>query len=126
MSITVNGLGDALQAAQSRSQVRNLTEEYVYTALAKVQDELDTYLFKKDQAGIKVMITVYTKVANSYNGVPHSSFVLLEKGTRVWKLDKVYRDRGVEYDVEILNLDKYKEAIFNKVSKNIKRMYMED
>lgn len=115
----INGLDEALNTAQKRTKARNLTNQLVYEKLSEVQDELDIYLFRKDQTGIRVLITVYTSVASSYNGIPFSTFVILERGKTVWKLIEVYREKGIKADAKILNIDKFNEQICSKVSINL-------
>lgn len=115
----INGLDEALTTAQKRTKARNLTNQLVYEKLCEVQDELDVYLFRKDQTGIRVLITVYTSVASSYNGIPFSTFVILERGKTVWKLIEVYREKGIKADAKILNIDKFNEQICSKVSNNL-------
>lgn len=118
----INKLDEKLLAAQKGAKVRLLTHDTVWEKLSEVQDELDVYLYKKDQVGIRVLITVYTRVASSYNGIPLSTFVVLERGKTVWKLIDVYRERGIEADAKILNIDKFSDKVMNKVTKNLDKI----
>ncbi|EJE4192503.1 hypothetical protein M3904_003186 [Vibrio parahaemolyticus] len=118
----INKLDEKLLAAQKGAKVRLLNHDTVWEKLSEVQDELDVYLYKKDQVGIRVLITVYTRVASSYNGIPLSTFVVLERGKTVWKLIDVYRERGIEADAKILNIDKFSDKVMNKVTKNLDKI----
>ncbi|MDV2372647.1 hypothetical protein Q5N47_15680 [Vibrio cholerae] len=125
-SIKIKGLDEALKSVQKSSRARELTSESVYKILNEVQQTLDTYLFKKDQVGIQVLVTVYTKVAGSYQGIPHSTFVEVERGKTVWKLNNVYRAIGIAADAKILNLEKFANQIYCKAEKKLNRLVYPD
>ncbi len=124
-SMKINALEESLNIIQKRSRVRHLTKERVYEKLSEVEDILDNYLFKKDRVGLRVLITVFTKVPGSYNGIPMSTFVILERGTKVWKLVEVYRDKGIATDAKILNFDKFTDKICYKARANLERIITE-
>ncbi|TOI72822.1 hypothetical protein, partial [Vibrio parahaemolyticus] len=118
-SIKINGLDKALELVQKRTSARELTSEGVYKILNEVQETLDTYLFKKDQVGIRILITVYTRVASSYSGIPYATFVEVERGKTVWKLINVYRDKGIAADAKILNSEIFADQIYCKAEKEL-------
>ncbi|EGQ7971047.1 hypothetical protein HRO20_003703 [Vibrio cholerae] len=125
-SIKIKGLDEALKSVQKSSRARELTSESVYKILNEVQQTLDTYLFKKDQVGIQVLVTVYTKVAGSYQGIPYSTFVEVERGKTVWKLNNVYRAIGIAADAKILNSEKFANQIYCKAEKKLNRLVYPD
>ncbi|MFY3327276.1 hypothetical protein ACOSZP_15375 [Vibrio fluvialis] len=125
-SIKINGLDKALKSVQKRTSARELTSEGVYKILNEVQQTLDTYLLKKDQVGIQVLITVYTAVAGSYRGIPHATFVEVERGKTVWKLINVYRDKGIAVDAKILNSEIFADQIYCKAEKELNRLVYRD
>lgn len=118
----INNLEESLAEAQSRARVRKLTLVNTYAKLNELQSSLDKILYKKDQRGIEATITVYTNVASSYNGVPEATFVRLARNTKGWKLQDVYRSKGIPADIEIHNLDKYKDQIAYKVTRDMQRI----
>ncbi|EMI4516462.1 TPA: hypothetical protein ACN33E_003350 [Vibrio parahaemolyticus] len=125
-SIKINGLDKALGSVQKRTSARELTSESVYKILNEVQETLDTYLFKKDQVGIRILITVYTRVASSYSGIPYATFVEVERGKTVWKLINVYRDKGIAADAKILNSEIFADQIYCKAEKELNRLVYRD
>ncbi|MEF2522779.1 hypothetical protein V4D10_10330 [Vibrio mimicus] len=125
-SIKIKGLDEALKSVQKSSRARELTSEGVYKILNEVQQTLDTYLFKKDQVGIQVLVTVYTKVASSYRGIPHATFVEVERGKTVWKLINVYRGEAIAADAKILNTQKFTDQIYCKAEKKLNRLVYPD
>ncbi|HAS6363453.1 hypothetical protein [Vibrio vulnificus] len=125
-SIKIKGLDEALKSEQKSSRARELTSEGVYKILNEVQQTLDTYLFKKDQVGIQVLVTVYTKVANSYKGIPYATFVKVERGKTVWKLINVYRGEAIAADAKILNTQKFTDQIYCKAEKKLNRLVYPD
>ncbi|EGQ8730618.1 TPA: hypothetical protein ACGSUT_003741 [Vibrio parahaemolyticus] len=125
-SIKIKGLDEALKSVQKSSRARELTSEGVYTILNEVQQTLDTYLFKKDQVGIQVLVTVYTKVAGSYRGIPYATFVEVERGKTVWKLINVYRGEAIATDAKILNTQKFTDQIYCKAEKELNRLVYRD
>lgn len=114
-AIKIKGLEKALEQAQIRASARTLTASKVYDNLNDVQAELDQILYKKDQVGIKVCITVYANVAASYQGIPQSTLVELERGKTVWKLLNVSRDRGIPADARVHNIKAFKDQIAEKL-----------
>lgn len=125
-SIKIKGLDEALKSEQKSSRARELTSEGVYKILNEVQQTLDTYLFKKDQVGIQVLVTVYTKVAGSYKGIPYATFVEVERGKTVWKLINVYRGEAIATDAKILNTQKFTDQIYYKAEKKLNRLVYPD
>lgn len=124
-TIKINGLEKALDKIQKNSKVRTLSCEDVFKKLEALQKELNIRLFKKDQVGLQVRITVYTKVASCYQGMPQATFVTLEKGRTVWKLVDVERSNGIPANAEVLNIDKFQEQVMAKVISDLSRMYVE-
>lgn len=124
-TIKIKGLEKALEQAQIRASVRTLTTNEVYDNLNYVQTELDQILYKKDQVGIKVCITVETEVAASYQGIPQSTLVELERGKTVWKLLSVSRDRGIPADARIHNIKEFKEQIAEKLHDRMQRILID-
>ncbi|MFC1234411.1 hypothetical protein [Vibrio sp. F74] len=122
----IRNLEVELEKAQSSSRARTLTLESVYAKVNELQTKLDDSLHRKDQRGVKASITVYTKVASSYNGVPEATFVDLVKNTKGWKLEGVRRDTGISADIQIHNLDKYKEQIAYKIVRDTQRIVCPD
>ncbi|MDK9763284.1 hypothetical protein KI743_14865 [Vibrio sp. D420a] len=122
----IPNLKEELEKAQSRSRARNLSLENVYKKLSTLQRSLDDVLYKKDQRGIEVSITVYTKVVSSYNGVPEATFVDLVRNAKGWKLIGVRRDTGIPADIQIRNLEKYKEQIAYKTTRDMQRIVCPD
>ncbi|MGC9462566.1 hypothetical protein [Vibrio genomosp. F10] len=118
----INGLIEALELAQHRVSVRTMTPEEVYSKLKDLQTRLDEILYKKDQVGLKVCVTVYTKVAASYQGAPQSTFVQLERGKSNWKLLNVYRDNGIPTDLRVHNLADYKIQVTDKLHDSMQRI----
>ncbi|MCA3895967.1 hypothetical protein JKP23_02590 [Vibrio vulnificus] len=124
-SIKIKGLEKALEQAQIRASARTLTASKVYDNLNDVQVELDQILYKKDQVGIKVCITVYTNVAASYQGIPQSTLVELERGKTVWKLLNVSRDRGIPADARVHNIKAFKDQIAEKLHDRMQRILID-
>ncbi|OLQ89659.1 hypothetical protein BIY22_19265 [Vibrio panuliri] len=124
-TIKIKGLEKALEQAQSRASVRTLTANEVYDNLNDVQTELDLILYKKDQVGIKVCLTVYTNVAASYQGIPQSTLVELERGKTVWKLLNVSRNKGIPADARIHNIKEFKEQIAEKLHDRMQRILID-
>lgn len=121
-TIKIKGLEKALEQVQIRASARTLTASKVYDNLNDVQEELDQILYKKDQVGIKVCITVYTNVAASYQGIPQSTLVELERGKTVWKLLRVTRDKGIPADARVHNIKAFKEKIAEKLHDRMQRI----
>lgn len=105
-AIKIEGLKKALEQAQVRASARTLTANKFYDNLNDDQAEQDQILYKKDQVGIKVCITVYNNVAASYQGIPQSTLVELERGKTVRKLLRVTRDKGIPAD-EMFTISKH-------------------
>lgn len=124
-TIKIKGLEKALEQAQSKASVRTLTANKVYDNLNDVQARLDEILYKKDQLGIKVCITVETKVPASYQGIPQSTLVELERGKTVWKLLSVSRDKGIPADARIHNIKEFKEQIAEKLHDRMQRILID-
>ncbi|HCE2835765.1 hypothetical protein CGJ21_00105 [Vibrio parahaemolyticus] len=122
-SIKIKGLDEALKSVQKSSRARELTSEGVYKILNEVQQ---TYLFKKDQVGVQVLVAVYTKVANSYKGIPYATFVKVERGKTVWKLKNAYRGEAIAADAKILNSEKFADQIYCKAEKKLNRLVYPD
>ncbi|ANS87887.1 hypothetical protein VSVS12_04187 [Vibrio scophthalmi] len=124
-TIKIKGLEKALELVQSKASVRTLTANEVYDHLNYVQTKLDQILYKKDQVGIKVCITVKTEVAASYQGIPQSTLVELERGKTVWKLLSVSRDKGIPSDARIHNIKEFKEQIAEKLHDRMQRILID-
>ncbi|HAS6345192.1 TPA: hypothetical protein RQK94_001125 [Vibrio vulnificus] len=124
-TIKIKGLEKALEQVQIRASARTLTASKVYDNLNDVQEELDQILYKKDQVGIKVCITVYTNVAASYQGIPQSTLVELERGKTVWKLLRVTRDKGIPADARVHNIKAFKEQIAEKLHDRMQRILID-
>lgn len=86
---------------------------------------LDEVLYKKNQLGIKVCITVETKVPASYQGIPQSTLVELERGKTVWKLLSVSRDKGIPADARIHNIKAFKDQIAEKLHARMQRILID-
>ncbi|WP_231566174.1 hypothetical protein [Vibrio sinaloensis] len=124
-TIKIKGLEKALEQAQSKASVRTLTANKVYDNLNDVQARLDEILYKKDQLGIKVCITVETKVPASYQGIPQSTLVELERGKTVWKLLSVSRDKGIPADARIHNIKAFKDQIAEKLHDRMQKILID-
>lgn len=124
-TIKINGLEKALDKIQKNSKVRTLSCEDVFKKLEALQKELNIRLFKKDQVGLQVRITVYTKVVSCYQGMPQATFVTLEKGRTVWKLVDVERSNGIPANAEVLNISKFQAQVMAKITSDLSRMYVE-
>lgn len=121
-AIKIEGLKKALEQAQVRASARTLTANKFYDNLNDVQAEQDQILYKKDQVGIKVCITVYNNVAASYQGIPQSTLVELERGKTVRKLLRVTRDKGIPADEIVHNIKAFKEKIAEKLHDRMQRI----
>ncbi|MGR2884243.1 hypothetical protein ABMX65_21065 [Vibrio vulnificus] len=124
-AIKIKGLEKALEQAQIRASARTLTANKVYDNLNYVQTKLDEILYKKDQVGIKVCITVETKVAASYQGIPQSTLVELERGKTVWKLLNVSREKGIPADARVHNIKAFKDQIAEKLHDRMQRILID-
>ncbi|EPO2880100.1 hypothetical protein ACT7SV_001165 [Vibrio cholerae] len=93
----------------------SLLEQYINT----IQLKLDAILFKADQKGVEVEITIPFKPNNNYNGAPASTFVILTKSSgSKFIVKSVERKHSTkDFSMRFLNLDKFKEEIAKKVIK---------
>ncbi|MEZ8054207.1 hypothetical protein [Vibrio atlanticus] len=121
-NIEIRNVKEELEKAQSRARARTLSLNNFYEKVSTLQQTLDDVLYKHDQRGIEASITVYNKVASAYSGVPQATFVDLVRNTKGWKLVGVRRDTGIPADIQIHNLDKYKE----KITRDTKRIVCPD
>ncbi|RMZ61626.1 hypothetical protein D9U34_23290, partial [Vibrio anguillarum] len=69
---------------------------------------------------------VYTKVAGSYRGIPYATFVEVERGKTVWKLNNAYRGEAIAADAKILNSEKFTHQIYCKAEKKLNRLVYPD
>ncbi len=122
----IRNVREELEKAQSRSRARTLSLDNFYEKVSTLQQILDDVLYKHDQRGIEASIKVYTKVASTYNVVPQATFVDLVRNTKAWKLVGVRRDTGIPADIQIHNLDKYKEQIAYKITRDTQRIVCPD
>ncbi|HFQ5220615.1 TPA: hypothetical protein ACGUTS_004531 [Vibrio vulnificus] len=122
----IRNVKEELEKAQSRARARTLSLNNFYEKVSTLQQSLDDVLYKHDQRGIEASITVYTKVASAYNGVPQATFVDLVRNTKGWKLVGVRRDTGIPADIQIHNLEKYKEKIAYKITRDKHRIVCPD
>ncbi|MFL9766891.1 hypothetical protein [Vibrio cyclitrophicus] len=122
----IRNVREELEKAQSRSRARTLSLDNFYEKVSTLQQILDDVLYKHDQRGIEASITFYTKVASTYNVVPQATFVDLVRNTKAWKLVGVRRDTGIPADIQIHNLDKYKEQIAYKITRDTQRIVCPD
>lgn len=126
LNTEIHNVKEELGKAQSRSRARTLSMDNFYEKVSTLQQSLDDVLCKHDQRGIEASITVYTKVTSAYNGVPRATFVDLVRNTKGWKLVGVRRDTGIPADIQIHNLEKYKEQIAYKITRDTQRIVCPD
>ncbi|WP_375750007.1 hypothetical protein [Vibrio sp. HN007] len=122
----IRNLECELKKGQSRVKRRTLTLVNIYAKIDELQKKLDDILYKKDQRGIQATITVYADIPGAYRGVANATFVDFVRNTRGWKLVEVRRDRAITADIQIHNLDKYKEQIAYKIVRETQRIVCPD